>query len=106
LRRFYDETIGALDRYDREHGTVLVSTLETFFWHNANVSRAARALYVHRNTLNYRLQRIEEISGLMLSDPETRLAMQLDLKTHYILQASQECADEDDARATEKGRNL
>ncbi len=49
LRRFYDETIGALDRYDREHGTDLVSTLETFFWHNANVSRAARALYVQQH---------------------------------------------------------
>jgi PucR family transcriptional regulator, purine catabolism regulatory protein len=84
LARFYDETLGDLVRYDRAHGTELVRTLEAFFAENANASRTARVLYVHRNTLNYRLQRIVEITGLDLNDAEARLAFQLALKVHHL----------------------
>ena len=73
-------------RYDATHGTDLVHTLEVFFEQNANASQTARALYVHRNTLNYRLQRIVEISGLDLNDAEARLAFQLALKVHQVAQ--------------------
>ncbi len=84
LKRFYDETLGALVRYDATHGTNLVRTLEVFFEQNANASQTSRALFVHRNTLNYRLQRIAEISGLDLNDAEARLAFQLALKVHQL----------------------
>jgi PucR family transcriptional regulator, purine catabolism regulatory protein len=84
LKRFYDETLGALERYDGAHGTELVHTLEVFFDENANASQTSRALYVHRNTLNYRLQRIVEITGLDLNDAEARLAFQLALKLHRL----------------------
>jgi purine catabolism regulator len=86
LRRFYDETLGPLVRYDHAHGTDLTHTLEVFFEQNANASQTSRALYVHRNTLNYRLQRIAEISGLDLDQAEARLAFQLALKFHHLLQ--------------------
>jgi purine catabolism regulator len=84
LVRFYEESLGELVRYDDGHGTELVLTLQHFFEQNANASQAARALYVHRNTLNYRLQRIAEITGLDLDDAEARLALQLALKIHHL----------------------
>jgi purine catabolism regulator len=84
LQRFYHETLGLLAQYDAEHNTELVKTLEAFFEYNANASQTARALYVHRNTLNYRLQRIVEITGLDLNDAEARLAFQLALKIRHI----------------------
>ncbi len=84
LQRFYDETLGRLTRYDEAHGTELISTLEVFFEENANASQTSRALFVHRNTLNYRLQRIGEITGLDLNDAEARLAMQLALKLYRL----------------------
>jgi purine catabolism regulator len=84
LRRFYDETLGELVRYDHEHNTDLVHTLQVFFDQNANASQTSRALYVHRNTLNYRLQRIVEITGLDLNDAEARLAFQLAIKIHHL----------------------
>ncbi|MGI5915376.1 MAG: helix-turn-helix domain-containing protein [Anaerolineae bacterium] len=87
LRRFYEETLGALVLYDREHNTDLVHTLKVFFDENANVSQTARALYVHRNTLNYRLQRIIEIIGLDLNDAEARLTLQLALKIHGLFES-------------------
>ncbi|MBC7236842.1 MAG: helix-turn-helix domain-containing protein [Chloroflexi bacterium] len=85
LARFYDETLGDLVRYDQAHHTDLVHTLRVFFAENANASRTARVLYVHRNTLNYRLQRIIEITGLDLNDAEARLALQLALKIHELV---------------------
>ena len=81
---FFEESLGPLVRYDEEHATDLVLTLETYFRENANASQAARALYVHRNTLAYRLLRIAEITGLGLEDPEARLILQLALKVHQL----------------------
>ncbi|MEN6478010.1 MAG: helix-turn-helix domain-containing protein [Anaerolineales bacterium] len=85
LQRFYQETLGDLLAYDIDHGTELVHTLQVLFDGNMNVSQTARALFVHRNTLSYRLQRITEISGYDLNDAETRLALQLALKLHQLI---------------------
>ncbi len=85
LQCFYQETLGDLLVYDQSHGTELVHTLQVLFDQNTNISQTARALYVHRNTLNYRLQRIAEISNLDLNDAETRLALQLALRIHILM---------------------
>ena len=49
-----------------------------------NASQTAKALFVHRNTLNYRLQRIAEIGDMDLNDPETRLNAQVALRIHQL----------------------
>jgi carbohydrate diacid regulator len=41
-----------------------MSTINRFFENNLNISETARQLYVHRNTLVYRLERIEKAIGL------------------------------------------
>jgi purine catabolism regulator len=84
VRRFYSETLGRLVDYDREHNTDLVATLRAFFEQNANASETARKLFVHRNTLNYRLRRIAEIIGLDLDSADTRLALQVALRIQYL----------------------
>lgn len=43
-----------------------ISTIQKFFENNLNVSETARQLYVHRNTLVYRLDKIEKLTGLDL----------------------------------------
>lgn len=80
LRAFYEETLGRLVEYDAKHSGELVKTLEVLFANDGNLQRAADALFLHRNTLAYRLERIEDISGLGLHDPEDRLCLQLALK--------------------------
>jgi purine catabolism regulator len=77
LVAFQEETLGALLAYDG--GLELIHTLEAYFEHNGNLSQTAEALYVHRNTLIYRMERIAEITGLDLDRPDTRLAVQLAL---------------------------
>ncbi len=82
LHTFKEEILGSLLAY--EGSGDLVKTLEVFFEHNGNLSQAAEALYIHRNTLIYRMERIEEITGLDLNDTETRLAVQLALRVHRM----------------------
>ncbi len=42
----------------------LMSTLSSLFENDLNVSKTARALFMHRNTLNYRLNKVRTITGL------------------------------------------
>ena len=58
---FKKESIDVLDQE-----TIL--TIQKFFKHNLNVSETARELFVHRNTLVYRLDKIEKITGLDLRE--------------------------------------
>lgn len=55
--------LGAVVSYDLENGTDLAQTLEAFFANSGSVARASEALFIHRNTLRQRLQRIEELIG-------------------------------------------
>jgi purine catabolism regulator len=77
LKAFEFETLGRLAEY--ESGEELLRTLQAYFDHNGNLTQTADALYIHRNSLIYRMDRIADITGLDLDNPETRLAIQLAL---------------------------
>ncbi|MBI3971046.1 MAG: helix-turn-helix domain-containing protein [Chloroflexi bacterium] len=85
LRSFYEQTLGPLVEYDRRTGQSLVETLEAFFACNGNLSQTAQRLHHHRNSLHYRIGRIQEIAGVDLEDPDTRLALQVALKARRLL---------------------
>ena len=59
---------------------MLTATAETFLDCAGSASRAAGLLRVHRQTLYYRLSRIEELTGLDLADGEARLLLHASLK--------------------------
>jgi purine catabolism regulator len=77
LSSFVDETLGPL--FAHESSAEFIRTLEAFFEHHGNLSQTAEALYLHRNTLAYRLDRIEEILNIDLDSAEARLSVQLAL---------------------------
>jgi purine catabolism regulator len=82
LIAFQEEILGPLLAY--EGGAELIRTLEAYFEHNGNLSQAAEALFIHRNTLIYRMERIAGITDLDLDKPETRLAVQLALHIYRM----------------------
>ncbi len=86
LSDFYQETLGLLLESDSHSNSALIETLEGFFRCNGNLSETARAMHLHRNSLLYRLGRIEEILGRSLEDPELRLSLQIALKIRHMLQ--------------------
>ncbi len=85
LTAFYQETLGPLLEHDSHSNSALIETLECFFRCNGNLSETARAMHLHRNSLLYRLSRIEESLGRSLEDAELRLALQIALKIRYLL---------------------
>ena len=87
LKGFHAEMLGRLEEHDRKAGGELLKTLEALFQCNGNLSRTAERLSLHRNSLLYRLQRIREITGHDLGEPETRLSLQVALKIRHLLEA-------------------
>ncbi|MFC3800150.1 PucR family transcriptional regulator [Cohnella sp. GCM10012308] len=76
LRRYMDP----LQQADRKGGGRLAETLEMFFRCNGNIKLTSERLYAHYNTIVYRLDKIQNILGVSLDDPEDRLQLQLSLK--------------------------
>ncbi|MBM2809589.1 MAG: putative transcriptional regulator [Chloroflexi bacterium] len=85
LDAFCREYLGPVEEYDARHTAELIETLEGFFACNGNHARAAEMLHLHRNTLLYRLERIETLTERNLADAETRLSIQLALKIRRVL---------------------
>lgn len=84
LRAFADQVLGPLNGDDRAGKTHLLETLRAYFECNGNVAQAAKQLYIHRNTLLYRLERIRELGGFNLDEAETRLQLQLALRADEL----------------------
>jgi purine catabolism regulator len=84
---FYQQTAGALVAYDDRTGSGLMETLDAFFHSHGSPTDTAHRLHLHRNTVLYRLRRIEEIGGLRLDDPATRLNLHLCLRIRDVLPA-------------------
>lgn len=86
LRAFQRDVLGPLEVSDLSRRSEFVRTLDAFLRAGGNHMRAARDLNVHRNTLIYRLERIQELLGdADLEDPEMRLNLQLALKIRAAL---------------------
>ena len=80
VQTFTQQIIGPLADYDRRHRGSLVETIDAYFKHHANVSQTAESLFIHRNTLLYRLERIQELTGQDIYQSDMRLALHLALK--------------------------
>ena len=61
-----------LQEYDQAHSTALLHTLCVYLLQEQNLHATARQLFIHRNTLVYRLQRIRTLLQLDLDDAAVR----------------------------------
>ena len=92
-----DGPMRALADIDAHRRTDYLASLRAYFDAASDLSEAARILYVHRNTLRYRLGRIQELCGLDLADPVQRLVAELQLR---LLDGAAPSTWEVDRRAT------
>lgn len=65
----------ALIMYDQKYNTNMADILLTFLRYERNTTKAAEALFMHRNTLLYKIKKIEEIIDRDLEDPDFRARM-------------------------------
>ncbi|BBH46758.1 PucR family transcriptional regulator [Pseudomonas sp. KU43P] len=73
LDDFVTQTLGPLRSTGRKQPNTLLHTLDALLMENGNGFKAGQRLGVHRNTINQRMQRIEQLSGQSLDDPLFRM---------------------------------
>ena len=87
VEAFVRKWLGTLAAYDERKHTELVKTLIQYLQHGGGYEATSRALSVHRSTLKYRLQRIRELTGFDLGNPETHFNLQLATRAYVTLSA-------------------
>ena len=87
VEEFIREWLGSLLDYDARRKAELVRTLTQYLEHGGNYDATAAELSVHKSTLKYRLQRIRELTGVELNDPDVHFNLQLATRAWGTLQA-------------------
>jgi purine catabolism regulator len=77
-------TIEPLVQYDQQRNMDLVGTFSEYNKFHGNVSQTARSLNLHRQSLLYRLRKIESLTGLSLVDPDDLFLLDLSIKIWKI----------------------
>jgi sugar diacid utilization regulator len=90
VESFIREWLGSLLDYDARRKAELVHTLTQYLEHGGNYDATAAVLSVHKSTLKYRLQRIRELTGLELNDPDVHFNLQLATRAWATLRALRE----------------
>jgi GAF domain-containing protein/sugar diacid utilization regulator len=85
LRRFAATVLQGVEAHEERYGGDLLATLRVWLSAGCSTAAAADALVVHRNTVTYRLGRIEQLTGRTLRDSSVRLELQLALTIREIV---------------------
>ena len=76
--------VGSIETLDQE----TLFTIQRFFENNLNVSETSRKLFVHRNTLVYRLEKIKKLTGLDLREFDDAIVFKVALMVKKYLDAN------------------
>jgi len=85
LRRFYAATVRPVAEYDTQHQTQLLETLRAYLANDCNMNATAAAIFAHRHTVAYRLERVRELTALDAFRHEDRERIGLGLKAWALL---------------------
>lgn len=80
LTDFFHPAVTEMLIYDKDHNTELLPTLEQHLLHTDNPTLVAAKLFIHRNTVFYRISKIKELFNINLTDGDERMKIQLSLK--------------------------
>lgn len=68
MQKFYDDNLGKLETYDKMNHTDYFNALISYYQNNCKINETANALFIHRNTLKYKINKIEEILDINLDN--------------------------------------
>ncbi|MFB0919906.1 MAG: helix-turn-helix domain-containing protein [Oscillospiraceae bacterium] len=80
LDAFCHPALSLLRRYDSENNTELFRTLETYLTCDCSIKLSSEKLFIHRNSLTYRLRRIFELTRIDLTDSGTRFLLEMSFR--------------------------
>ncbi|TMC20597.1 MAG: histidine kinase, partial [Chloroflexi bacterium] len=84
LRDMYQDQVGRIANYDRRKGTDLLDTLETYLECAGNLTKTSGQLFVHRNTLIQRLERLQSLCDIDLQERSNWLTLQVAIKVYKL----------------------
>lgn len=85
LLSLYNSTVASLDIADRKGDTEYLKTLDVYLENNCNVTRTAQELHLHRNTMMYRIERIQDILQMDMKNPDVIFNLRLGVRAKRIL---------------------
>ncbi|WP_206885170.1 PucR family transcriptional regulator [Alicyclobacillus mali (ex Roth et al. 2021)] len=85
LCEFREAVLGPILALPADERDVLLHTLATFLDLHGNVAETGKQLYLHRNTVLYRLGKCEQLCKLSLKDPDATLQIRLALHIHRLM---------------------
>jgi sugar diacid utilization regulator len=92
LTGIYEQVLCRLGAFDQAEGAELVPTLDQYLACGGSTQRAASAMGIHRNTVLYRLKRMEELVHVDLADGDVRFFIQLALRAHRQLTSGRQAS--------------
>ncbi len=82
LSSYLDEILGKLVSYDELHNTAYLDTLRSYIKNDRSILRVAEDTYTHRNTVNYRIQKIKQITDCEFKSMEELFIYQVAFYIH------------------------
>ena len=73
LRDLSDKPLAPVLEYDREHSGEYLTTLESYLRCGGSIKAMSEEMFIHRNTILYRMANIKRLLGCSLDTPEERL---------------------------------
>lgn len=86
LQAYVHPAFDILREYDLANDSALLMTLQTYIEKGLNAKETAMELYLHRNTLNYRLNKIKELTDMDFEDLETVFRLSCSFRINQLLQ--------------------
>ncbi|MBO0467272.1 PucR family transcriptional regulator ligand-binding domain-containing protein [Enterococcus plantarum] len=83
-KKFYTHYLDTLLTYDLENKTNFTLTLKAYLAHHLNIATTSRALFIHRNTLLYRIKKIKMLLPVALDQEKNTFALQLALRLYDL----------------------
>lgn len=85
LKQYYVDTLGRLEQYDIQNKSDFMEILYTFLQEDGSYIQTSGRLFMHRNTLLYKINKIDEILKVDLSDPKVRFEIHLGFMVKKLL---------------------
>jgi GAF domain-containing protein/sugar diacid utilization regulator len=84
LRDMYQDQVARIANYDKRKGTDLLDTMETYLECAGNLTKTSNRLFVHRNTLIQRLERLQSLCDIDLQERSNWLTLQVAIKVFKL----------------------
>ncbi|MFW5891302.1 MAG: PucR family transcriptional regulator [bacterium] len=85
VKKLYRNIINKIKRESNDNSGELIKTLKYLSKNDFNMKKTAEDLYIHRNTLYKRTDKIEKITGYNINDSETKLIFKMIIKLDEII---------------------